>query len=243
MSKHPYLLSIIGIAFLWQLASILAGVHFLPSPLLTMQYIANNGKSLSAHALESLYRIFMANLIAVGLGGAIGIWIARVEWMDRILTPVLYTLYPIPKIAFLPILMLFLGLGNASKITLVFLILFFQVAISVRDSVKGIHPSYYIAIRSLGANRLQTYQHVVLPAMLPGLFTSLRITVGTSISVLFFAENYATRKGIGYFIMDSWLKLDYVAMFSGIVTISMMGILLFLLLDTAERRFCPETRR
>jgi NitT/TauT family transport system permease protein len=79
---------------------------------------------------------------------------------------------------------------------------------------------------------------VIVPAVLPDLFTSLRISVGTSISVLFFAENFATRFGIGYFIVDSWLKLDYVAMFAGIVAIALMGLALFGFLDFLEKKIC-----
>jgi NitT/TauT family transport system ATP-binding protein len=120
--------------------------------------------------------------------------------------------YPIPKIAFLPLIMLFFGLGNLSKIILISLILFFQITLSVRDSVKNIHPSYYLSIKSLGAGKRDLYRHVILPAMLPNLFTALRVSVGTAISVLFFAENFATRFGIGYFIMDSWLKLDWLCL-------------------------------
>ena len=186
----------------------------------------------------SLYRILVAIVITVILGSTVGILTARNEVLDRVITPLLYTLYPVPKIAFLPLLMLFLGLGDASKITLVALILFFQIVISVRDSVKAIHPSYFISIKSLGARSSHVYRHVILPAILPSLFTSLRISVGTSISVLFFAENFATQYGIGFFIMDSWLKLDYVAMFAGIVTISFMGSALFEILDLIELKFC-----
>jgi NitT/TauT family transport system permease protein len=163
---------------------------------------------------------------------------ARSPKVDTWLSPLLYTLYPVPKIAFLPLLMLFLGLGNLSKITLVSLILFFQIAITIRDSVKGVHPSYFLAIKSLGASKRQIYQHVIIPAILPNLFTSLRISVGTSISVLFFAENFATRYGIGYYIMDSWLKLDYNAMFAGIIAISLMGSALFGILDLMETKIC-----
>lgn len=238
MKKQPFLYSLIIILIIWQVSTWIVHKNFLPSPIVTVQYMAVHSLMLIKHMSISLYRILVAIVITVVLGSTVGIITARNEVLDRVITPLLYTLYPVPKIAFLPLLMLLLGLGDASKITLVALILFFQIVISVRDSVKAIHPSYFISIKSLGAKKSQIYRHVILPAILPSLFTSLRISVGTSISVLFFAENFATQYGIGFFIMDSWLKLDYIAMFAGIVTISFMGSALFSLLDLLELKLC-----
>ncbi len=238
MKKHPYIYSIIVILIIWFLSHKLVSRNVIPSPIDTFIYIMNNIYELGINVLVSLYRIFTAIFITIILGVISGIATARNKNIDRFITPILYTLFPIPKIAFLPLLMLFLGLGDASKIALVSLILFFQITITIRDGVKKIHPSYFLSIKSLGGRGMQIYKHVILPAILPSLFTALRVSIGISISVLFFAENYATNIGIGYFIMDSWLKLDYTAMFSGIVLISLMGTFLFNIVDIIERRIC-----
>lgn len=238
MKKKSFMYSCVIIILIWSLAHLLVSRIFLPSPLQTMIFFSTHMPVISLHILMSFIRIFIAIFISVIVGGAVGIFTARNARMDAFISPLLYTLYPIPKIAFLPLLMLFLGVGDIPKIILVSMILFFQIAITIRDSVKSVHPSYFLAIKSLGASKWQVHQHVILPAILPNLFTSLRISVGTSISVLFFAENFATQYGIGYYIMDSWMKLDYVAMFSGIVAISFMGIFLFGLLDFLETKIC-----
>lgn len=238
MKKHPFLYSCALLVLLWALASMLLHKAFVPSPYLALVYLLQHLQMIIQHMLTSLLRILAAICFAVLLGSGTGILTAQQARIDRWVTPLLYTLYPVPKIAFLPLLMLFFGLGNASKIILVSLILFFQIAIAVRDSVKTIPPAYLLSIKSLGASKGQIYRHVIVPAILPNLFTALRITVGTSISVLFFAENFATRYGIGYFIMDSWLKLDYTAMFAGIVAISLMGSGLFGVLDLLEKKVC-----
>ncbi len=238
MKKRSYFYGSLILLGVWSLSSLLVARAFLPSPFQTAAHFVQHLPVLSQHLLMSFIRIFIAIFFTVIAGTAVGIFTARNARADAVITPLLYTLYPIPKIAFLPLLMLFLGIGNLSKILLVSLILFFQIAITIRDSVKGVHPSYFLAIKSLGATKKQIYRHVLLPAILPHLFTSLRISVGTSISVLFFAENFATQFGIGYYIMDSWMKLDYVAMFSGIVAISFMGAFLFGLLDFLEHKIC-----
>lgn len=79
---------------------------------------------------------------------------------------------------------------------------------------------------------------MILPAIAPNLLTALKISTGTSLSVLFFAENFATTKGLGYFIMDSWMKLAYVDMFAGIVMMSLLGVGLFNFIELLEKRFC-----
>ena len=87
-------------------------------------------------------------------------------------------------------------------------------------------------------SRAQLYRHIIIPAIMPKIITALRLTVGTGIAVLFFSENFATRYGIGYFIMNSWVVVNYVEMFSGILALSIMGLLLFKIIDKLESRFC-----
>jgi len=242
MKKHPLIYSSIIIIIIWTFFFMVLNKTFVPSPLKTLAYGFQHFTLLMTHLLVSFYRIGISIIITVLLGGSLGILIARHKKVDQFLSPFIYTLYPIPKIAFLPLIMLFFGLGNLSKIILISLILFFQITLSVRDCVKNIHPSYYLSIKSLGARKKDLYIHVILPAMLPNLFTALRISVGTAISVLFFAENFATSLGIGYFIMDSWLRLDYVGMFAGIIAISLMGSFIFSTIDYLESKFCSWAR-
>lgn len=239
MKRTTYLYGFAMILIIWFLIAWIMPMTYLPNPIKVLNYMASHPATLMGHLLVSLLRIMIAIFLTTLVGSLVGLLTGSVKWVDQVLSPLLYTFYPVPKIAFLPLLMLFLGLGNASKVMLVFLILFFQVAINLRDGVKQIPDSYYRHIRSLGGRGLASWIHVVIPYTLPALFTSLRMSVGTSISVLFFAENYATQAGIGFFIMDAWLKLNYVAMYSGILVISLLGIGLFLLLDLVEQWLCP----
>lgn len=220
------------------------GLHFwvdprlIPSPHMTFTALFSDLLPILTHVLTSLYRILVAVVITLILGVPLGILIATHPKIDAVVSPVIYALYPIPKIALLPLLMLFFGLGDLSKILLVGLIVIFQVLVSTRDGVRGIHTSYYLSMRTLGATKWQVYQHMILPAIIPNLLTSLRLSIGTAISVLFFAENFATQYGIGYYIMDNWLKLNYLGMFAGIVAISFMGASLFGLIDLLEAKMC-----
>ena len=138
--------------------------------------------------------------------------------------------------------MLLLGLGNAAKITLVFIIIVFQLLLAARDGVHEIPRSHFLTVRSLHLSRWQVYRHVVIPATLPRIFTALRLSVGISFSVVFFSESFATRYGIGYFIVDAWAQVVYLDMYAGILALSIAGYLVFQLIDLTQRLACPWLR-
>lgn len=241
MKRNLYVLGIIGLT--WYLLHFFVDPRLIPAPHEALIAFANHWDEILMHVLSSLYRILNAILVTLIIGVPLGILIATHKRLDAFISPLIYALYPVPKIALLPILMLFFGLGDLSKIILVGLIIIFQILVSTRDGVKAINPSYYTSMKTLGATKWQVYQHMIIPATIPNLLTSLRLSIGTSISVLFFAENFATRYGIGYYIMDNWLKLDYKGMFAGIVAISLMGFLLFGCIDLLEKRLCKWQQR
>jgi NitT/TauT family transport system permease protein len=177
--------------------------------------------------------------ISVAIGVPLGLMIGLSKRLDNILSPITYILYPIPKIAFLPVLMLLFGLGDVSKVILIITIVIFQILLGARDGVKEIDIQLFYSMRSLGLNKLQIYRNLVIPAVLPKLISSVRISIGISISVLFFAENFATTYGIGYFIMNTWAMIKYVDMFAGILALGLMGLLIFKVLDVIEKKLCP----
>ncbi len=190
------------------------------------------------HAGASLLRILAALLLAGVPAVLFGILAGRSAAADRIIRPILYLLYPVPKIALLPAIILLAGLGNVSKVLTIALVLFFQLCVAVRDAVRSIPEAYFLSVRSLGAGRGASFRYVILPALLPGLLAGLRIGTGTALAVLFFAETFYTGFGLGFFIMDSWMRIDYVSMFAGILAIALLGIGLFAVLDAAERLLC-----
>lgn len=222
----------------WQLAHLLIQARYFPSVPEVFTAMVSEAAELLLHVGVSLYRIGVAIILSLALGIPLGVMLAMLPQVDKVVSPLIYALYPVPKIAFLPLILLFFGLGNGSKILLIMLILIFQIVVSVRDSAKTIHQSYHLSIKALGATPLQVVAHMVMPAIVPNLLSALRVSIGTAIAVLFFAENYATRYGIGFYIMDSWLKLAYAQMFGGVVAIALMGTSLFACIDLLEKRYC-----
>lgn len=228
------------IILLWYLLHFLVQSAFVPSPHKTAAALWELlQEGLLKHIGASLLRLVAALLIALVIGVPWGILVGMNKKADEIISPAAYILYPIPKIAFLPVLMLLFGLGNASKIILIIIIIVFPIVLGARDGIKEIEVKYFYAMQSLGLNKAQIYRHLVFPAVLPKIVSALRVSIGISISVLFFAENFATQYGMGYFIMNTWAVLKYEEMFAGIVALSLIGLIVFKLIDYLERKLCP----
>ena len=187
------------------------------------------------HISISLWRIFAGVTIALLLGSLIGYKMAVSKTWNKILNPLVFFTYPVPKTALLPIIMTIFGLGGASKIILITMIIIFQIIITVRDSVAGIDKECIYNIRSMGASQVQILYHVVIPDIIPGILTSLRVTIGSALSILFFCEAYGTSWGMGYYILDAWTRIDYISMYKGILVLSTVGIALFFLIDILEQ--------
>lgn len=234
-----YLLAAVVLTIIWFIVSQLVDLPIIPSPVLVVENLADIFmKYIAIHSLYSLWRIGAGLLLAVALGLPLGVIMGYFPQTDRFLAPVVYLTYPIPKIALLPILMLLFGVGELSKVFMIFLIIVFQVVVAVRDGIRAIPNETYYPLYSLGASFKDIFFEVLWPASLPKFITAIRVALATAISVLFFTETFGTQYGMGYFIMDAWLRVNYLEMYSGIVVLSLLGLILFTTIDLIERNAC-----
>lgn len=242
MSRISFRMFALGICLclaLWAGMAYLLQMPVIPSPAqVLLRLAAKFPETIAVHAGYSLMRIVLGLFAAVAVGYPIGVLMGYFPRVNRLLAPLLYLIYPVPKIALLPVVMLLFGVGEWSKLILVFLIIVFQVVVAVRDAVAVIPSETYAPLRVLGASFAQIVRHIIVPASLPKFITAVRVAMATAISVLFFTETFGTQYGIGYYIMDAWLRVNYLDMYAGIVVLSAMGLLLFILLDWTERRMC-----
>lgn len=229
-----------GICFVfWTAAAHLLNMPVIPPPEQVMVRLSQIFlDTIAVHSAYSFMRLSIGLLTAVLIGYPVGVVMGYFGRINRVLSPIIYLTYPIPKIALLPVVMLLFGVGELSKLLLVFFILVFQIIVTVRDAVAGIPPETYVPLRVLGASFGQMMHHIILPASLPKFITAIRVAMATAISVLFFTETFGTRYGIGYFIMDAWLRVNYLDMYAGIVVLSAIGLLLFAVFDGLEWKLC-----
>ncbi|MBP1927157.1 NitT/TauT family transport system permease protein [Sedimentibacter acidaminivorans] len=224
---------------IWLISSIILNINVVPNPIDVYKNLNNLfTNDVFLHVFYSLKRIAIGLILSLLIGVPIGIGMAYSKVANRILFPLIYFSYPIPKTALLPIAMVLFGMRDGSKILIMFLIIVFQVIISVRDSVNNIDSTVYQVIKSVGANKLQILWNVTLPAILPQLLTSIRVSLGTAVAILFFVEGYGTKFGMGYYIIDAWSRINYIDMYIGIILISIVGFLLFNLIDFISEKMC-----
>lgn len=231
-----YVGAILAVLLGWAILSIALQSPALPSPWSAFVVFGQEWQALLPHVGISLWRIVASMIIGTVLALPLGLWAGRSRRADTVLAPLLYLLYPIPKVVFLPVLMVLMGLGDGPKIVLIALVIFFQTAITARDSAKAIPAASVMSVRSLGATPWQIVRHVVLPASLPSVFTALRINTGTAIAILFLSESIAGTSGIGYYIVNAWGMIDYASMFAGIIAMALLGVLLYEALNLVEAR-------
>lgn len=235
----PYAAALAFLLAVWQGAALLLATEALPGPLSVLaSFTREMGGPLAGHFLVSSYRVLASLAFALVTAVPVGIAMGRIRRLDRLASPLLYLTYPVPKIAFLPLVLLLFGLGDRSKIFLIAFILFFQILVTTRDAAREIPREHILSMRSLGAGRKQKAVHLVLPAVLPNILTSLRIGIGTAIAVLFFVESFATNHGLGFFILDAWSQLDYEKMYAGIVGMGVLGVILYEGVEVLDRTLC-----
>ena len=242
-SKHRFhhlgfIYAVLMVIFSWEIAYRLFNSFVIPEPFQVIFYTISDLPTLLKHLASSSWRILLGLSLTIVIGGIVGVGIGISTRLDRYITPIIYLFYPVPRIAFLPVFMILFGLGDTSKIVLIFAISVFHLMINIRDGIRAIPSNMFLSAHVLGLNFKQKLFYMVLPAILPTLFTSLKIVLGSSIAALFFAENYATRQGIGYYIMNAWIKADYVEMYSGIIAMSIFGVVLFKVIDLLDAKVC-----
>ncbi len=227
---------VVVIAF-WWIVSWLLKMPIVPSPGAVFINITQIFfTKMDVHALISLGRIMGGIILSLLIGVPLGYLMGASEKVNRFLAPLVYFTYPVPKLALLPIVMLLFGLGEASKLIMIVLIIVFQIIITSRDAVINIPQEIFRSLKSLGASKIQVLTEIIFPASLSEVLTATRLALGTAVSILFFTETFGTEYGMGYFIMDAWMRVNYLDMYAGIVVLSFMGFCLFTALDLIDNR-------
>jgi NitT/TauT family transport system permease protein len=221
---------------IWQVLAWIIRRPIMPSPLEVLPIFgASLFGNLGIHFLASSGRVLAAIGVAVVTAVPIGLGLGQLPKVNRIFAPLIAIVYPIPKIVFLPVIYVLMGITDISKIFLIALIIFFHILVVVRDEAANLHPELILSVRSLGAGRRALFRYVYFPASLPAVLTALRVSVGTAIAVLFIAEQSLTTYGLGYYIViETYQVLRYPEMYAGILAMSLLGLVLYFVIYNLE---------
>jgi taurine transport system permease protein len=239
--------TILIFAFLWWTVTELHLVTslFLPAPHEVIgQFIAviEDGYAnapLTAHLAASLSRIAVAAIIAFCLAVPIGILMGLSPWIKGIFDPPIEFYWPLPPLSYLPLMIIWLGIGETSKITLLTLAMFAPICVSAQAGVRGVVQERIQAVQSLGATKWQIFRHVILPSALPDILTGTRIALGVGWGTLVAAELIAATRGVGFMIMSASHFLATDVVFVGITLIAILAFGFSFAIRTLERILVP----
>jgi NitT/TauT family transport system permease protein len=175
--------------------------------------------------LNSVYRVMMGFFIAAIIGVPIGLIMGTFKVAEAFTEPVVGFIRYMPASAFIPLFILWLGIGDVEKIAIIFVGSFFQLVLMVAVVAKNVHKDLLETAYTLGAKRFQVIRKVLLPASLPGIVDTLRIIVGWAWTYIIVAELVASASGIGYMIISSQRMLRTGNIIFGILTIGMLGLI------------------
>ena len=247
MSGHISLLTALVLFGIWLLVTEMGWVRplFLPSPVavwdkfvIAMTEGVSNS-TLTQHTLASLGRVLGAFFLALATAVPIGILMGVNRTIRGLFDPIIEFYRPLPPLAYLPLIIIWLGIGEFPKVFLIYLAIFAPMAIAARAGVRSVSTEQIHAAYAMGATRGQVIRHVILKAALPEIFTGMRIGIGVGWTTLVAAEMVAAHRGLGFMVLNAaeYLASDTVIM--GIIVIGVFAFAFDLMIRYLEKTLIP----
>lgn len=239
--------SVLSVLVIWYLITALKIVPslFLPSPQAVWQKfleVSQQGfmkATLWQHLAASISRVLLALVAAIAIGVPLGLWMGLNKWVRAVLDLLVELLRPIPPLAYLPLLVIWFGIGETTKVLLIFFSILAPVIISSTHGVLSHQLNRERAALSLGASQSQVFWHVILPTALPHILTGVRIGLGVGWSTLVASELVAADRGIGFMVQSAaqFLITDTVVL--GIIVIAIVAVSFELFLRWLQKQLSP----
>ncbi|HDX8366943.1 taurine ABC transporter permease TauC [Aeromonas hydrophila] len=242
------LLTLGALLALWWLVARLGLISplFLPPPAQVLQQLVTLAgpqgfmdATLWQHLAASLQRILIALAAATLFGVTVGLAMGLSPTLRGMLDPLIELYRPVPPLAYLPLMVIWFGIGETSKVLLIYLAIFAPVAMATLAGVQGARQVRLRAARALGANRWQVLWYVIVPGALPDMLTGLRIGLGVGWSTLVAAELIAATRGVGFMVQAAGEFLATDVVLAGILVIALIAFTLELGLRALQRRLTP----
>ena len=218
------------VCLLWHFAALYSGwsAQVFPGPLKVASAMGEliAGGALLKHSVASLFRVTAGFYLAILFGIPLGIVLGRLRIARQFLNPIIQFLRPISPLAWIPLAMLWFGIGDKPAVFLIFLSSFFPLVVSTAIAANSIDPTFFQVASNFNFSRIEVVTKIVVPGMLPDVVTALRITITIAWLVVVAAEMIAVQSGLGYLILDSRnaLRMDYVM--DAMMVIGIIGLLL-----------------
>jgi NitT/TauT family transport system permease protein len=234
---------ILGFFSIWEIfarAGALSKLIFPAPSLIFLSFIEGMLNGDFSEALGySLTRIVFGFLIGGGAGLVLGLLMGWSRRVRGVLDPIIAALHPIPKFALLPMVIIFFGIGEQSRIVMVSIGAFFPMVINTMAGVLQINPTHYEVVQNYGASPLAIFRRVVLPGSLPFALTGARLSLRSSLTITIGIEMVFSNTGLGAALWLSWQTMRMIDMYSILIIVSSIGFILILLLATAKKILTP----
>ncbi len=236
--RYASVLLAAAILIAWQFAVPLLGLSefVLPTPLAIGRRMVTDFDLLAAHSYITLLEVLAGFLAGVLIGIPLALAIFYSKAFERAVYPLLVALQTVPKIALAPLLVLYLGYGWWPKISLAFLISFFPIVISTVVGLQSLDKGLVNMVRSMGSTEWQTFFKVRLPAAMPSIFGGLKVAISLAVIGAIIGEYIAAERGLGYLQLQANSQFDTTLNFATVVTISLLGVLLYFVLALVESK-------
>jgi NitT/TauT family transport system permease protein len=249
MSKHleaalPWLF-VAGLLIVWELAcsAFRIPAFVLPSPSVIALSLWKYFGPILENSWATLARTLVGFAIAVVLGVLLGLGIGSFRIIYRGLYPVLVGFNSIPKVAVVPVFVIWFGIGTIPAVLTAFLVSFFPIAVNVATGLATIEPELLDVMRSLGARKRKILLKIGLPRSMPYFFASLKVAITLAFVGTIISETVAANSGIGYLMMAATSNFDTPLVFAGLVVIAVMGIVMYALFAAIEQRMTFWAKR
>jgi NitT/TauT family transport system permease protein len=238
-------LFVVALLVTWELACVVFNIpqFVLPRPTVVAASLIDRFGPIAENSLTTLWRTLLGFAIAVALGLLLGIAIGSSRLVYRGLYPVLVGFNSIPKVAVVPVLVIWFGIGTIPAVLTAFLVSFFPIAVNVATGLATIEPELLDVMRSLGATKRKILLKVGLPRSMPYFFASLKIAITLAFVGTIISETVAANAGIGYLMMAATANFDTPLVFAGLIVISVMGIVMYALFAVFEQRMTFWAKR
>jgi NitT/TauT family transport system permease protein len=234
----PWLVAVGAILF-WQIACVVLNIDtfILPAPTEVWASLIRYHEAIAMHSIQTLWTTLVGFGIAVAFGLLLGLALGSSRTVYDAIYPIMVAFNSIPKVAIVPVLVIWFGIGTVPAILTAFLISFFPIVVNVATGLATIEPELQDVMRSLGARKTQILWKIGLPRSMPYFFASLKVAITLAFVGSIVSETVAANSGIGYLMLAASSRFDVPLVFAGLVVVAIMGVVMYEIFVALERRF------